>query len=93
MTKELLLKFKLGDPLTNQECRQLRETYVTAWGRDYTVEKLLKMTSLWQLQKVLWKVRTYNVYLGIILIYYKILVKVLRGINEFLCGIKVIWGK
>lgn len=63
-----------------------QEPYATAWGRNYSPEEL-KTMSLCQLKLAVFKVRTYNVYLRIILRWYRIKIRFYRGLSEFITGI------
>ena len=77
------------------------EPYATAWGRKYSLAELDAMTH-WQIQRVFFLMRTYNIYMGIILEWYRIKLVILRqrcriklgywkGLEEFIVGIRILF--
>jgi|FAXJ01.1.fsa_nt_gi hypothetical protein len=66
------------------------EPYATAWGHNYTLVELDAMTH-WQIQRVFFLMRTYNIYMRITCRWYRFKLGFYQGLLEFIVGIRILF--
>ena len=68
-----------------------QEPYATSWEHKL-LERIQKSMSLHHPWRVLFLVRTYNIYLNIVIRWYRLQVKFWQGLHEFVVGIRVLFS-